>query len=201
MGSWEWVPERGELTWSDNHFRLFGLKPHAIVPSTDFVLERTHLDDRGFVTDAISELIAGGSPDRDLEYRILAVDGTARTLRMTVAALAPGEGLPHRIVGSVQDVSSLRRLDRQLAAHVAVTRGLDRWNSLEQGAGQLLEYLAEALEVPFGAFWVPDGTALAAWAIWHVPSPELDAVAASTADWHRAPATRRSVGQARAAKP
>jgi DNA-binding CsgD family transcriptional regulator len=183
MGSWEWVPATGELSWSDNHFRLFGLEPGAIVPSTTFVLEHTHPDDRELLRQAIGTLIAGSAPPRDLEYRILAVDGTTRTFSLTFAAIEAGDGLPRRIVGSVQDVSLLRRLDRDLAAHVAVTRGLDEWSSLEQGALQLLERLGDAMELPFGAFWVPDGATLVVQSVWHRPSPELQAVAHATREW------------------
>jgi DNA-binding CsgD family transcriptional regulator len=183
MGSWEWIPDSGELTWSDNHFRLFGLEPDAIVPSTEYVIGRTHPEDRQSVEDEIGAVIAGGALDRDIEYRIIATDGTTKTLRMTVATIEPGNGLPRRIVGSVQDVSLLRRMDRQLAAHAAVTQGLDRWTSLQQGARQLLERLADALELSFGAFWVPEGATLVAQAIWHRPSAELAAVAESTLAW------------------
>jgi PAS domain S-box-containing protein len=183
MGSWEWVPATGELSWSDNHFRLFGLEPDAVVPSTEFVIDHTREDDRALVQEAIDALRAGGYPAPDLEYRIVAADGANRTLRVTVAEVEASEGLPRRIVGSVQDVSSLRHLDRQLAAHAAVTRALDRWSSLEQGSHELVERLARALELPFGAFWVPDASDLVARAIWHDPSPELEAVAASTREW------------------
>lgn len=183
MGSWEWSFDSGELTWSDNHYRLFGLEPGAIVPSMLFVIEHTRVEDRPLVREAIGAMLAGDHPAGDLEYGTIAVDGTTRTLRMTVAALEPHDGLPRRIVGSVQDVSSLRRLDRQLAAHAAVTGGLDRWSSLEQGSRLLLERLADALELPFAAFWVLDGTTLVARAIWHDPSPELEAVAALTREW------------------
>ncbi len=183
MGSWEWIPDGGELSWSDNHFRLFGLDPDAIVPSTEYVLERTYPEDRALVQDAIGAMQAGGYPEDDMEYRVLSADGTSRTLRMTVAELEPADGLPRRIVGSVQDVSSLRRLDRQLAAHAAVTLALDRWTALETGSRELVERLAYALEVPFGAFWLPQRSILVAQAIWHEPSPELAAVAASTRAW------------------
>ena len=36
LGSWEWVPATGELVWSDNMFRLYGLEIGAIVPSPEY---------------------------------------------------------------------------------------------------------------------------------------------------------------------
>ena len=32
LGSWEWIPQTGELLWSDNLFRLFGHEPGAVAP-------------------------------------------------------------------------------------------------------------------------------------------------------------------------
>jgi DNA-binding CsgD family transcriptional regulator len=46
IGSWEWTPETGELLWSDNLFRLFGLEPGSTTPSVELVREMTHADDR-----------------------------------------------------------------------------------------------------------------------------------------------------------
>jgi len=134
MGSWQWTPDTDELLWSDNHFRLFGMEPDAIVPTPELVVKRTHPDDRAFVEQTVRAMLADTYSGDELEYRIVGEDGVTRSLRMTVATLFDGERAARRIVGSVQDVTAQRRLDRQLAAHVAVTRSLDDWPSLEHGA-------------------------------------------------------------------
>jgi len=183
-GCWEWTLETDELLWSDNLFRLFGLDPGALVPTLDYILGRMHPDDRGRVEELLKRLKADGPNDRGVEYRIVEEDGTTRTLRITVAIAAEAAASdPARLVGSVQDVTLQRRLDRQLAAHVAVTQALDEWTSLETGARGLLAGLAGALELVFGTFWVPDGANLNAWVVWHLPSDDLRAVAAATRVW------------------
>ncbi len=110
---------------------------------------------------------------------------------MTLGVVEDEPGLPRRIVGSVQDVTSARRLDRQLAAHLAVTRALDDWTSLEQGAEGLLGRLAEAMDFVFGAFSVPDGAYFGAPAIWRMPTSVLESVTETTiaAELYLSPAT------------
>ncbi len=184
LGSWEWKPETDELVWSDNHFRLFGLEPGEIVPSRDFVIGRTHPDDRRRVELAVEALSAGEFRRPVLEYRIVRTDGTITSLSMTLGVVEDEPSLPRRIVGSVQDVTLARRLDRQLAAHLAVTRALDDWTSLAQGAEDLLGGLAEAMDFVFGAFWVPDGAYFVARAIWRTPASVLDPVTETTLRWH-----------------
>src|SRR5688572_11258202 len=45
-GSWEWDIETDALLWSDNVFRLLGLEPGAVQPTPDYLVERTHPQDR-----------------------------------------------------------------------------------------------------------------------------------------------------------
>jgi DNA-binding CsgD family transcriptional regulator len=183
VGSWEWTPETGELVWSDNHFRLFGLEPGAVTPSTEFVVAMLHPDDVARVKEALTPLAAARLDERGLEYKILRADGVARTLRIAVVLVEGGGDVPTRIVGSTQDVTLERRVDRQLAARVAVTRALDAWASPGQGAHGLLAGLGTAMEAAFATLWVPDGSGLVGRHTWHVPAPALEDVAATTRRW------------------
>jgi hypothetical protein len=45
-GSWDWNLETDELLWSDNMFRLLGLKPGEVTPTPAYVAGRIHPDDR-----------------------------------------------------------------------------------------------------------------------------------------------------------
>jgi len=184
MGCWEWTLESDEILWSDNLFRIFGLEPGALAPTPSFVVSRIHPEDRTRIDEFLRMLRAEGPNDRGVEYRIVRDDGSVRTLRVNVAIAPSGAARdPSRVVGSVQDVTLARRLDRQLAAHVAVTQALDEWTSLETGAEGLMAGLAEALELSFGTFWVPEAPSLLPAVIWHRPSGELERVAETTRAW------------------
>ncbi len=173
LGSWEWTPESGETNWSDNLFRMLGLEPGEIDPSVEYVLTRIHSDDRRHVQGALTALQGGGCDSCDeygLEYRIFRTEGTLRYHRVAVDIVGDA---PRRIIGSVQDVTLQRRLDRKLAAHIAVTQALEDWRSLEQGAERLLGQMAAAMDFGLGVFWLPDGPTLGAKTIWYAPSAAL----------------------------
>lgn len=46
IGSWEWFPASGDMTWSENLYRLHGLRPGEVTPKAEYVLGVTHPDDR-----------------------------------------------------------------------------------------------------------------------------------------------------------
>ena len=59
IGSWELDLTSGELLWSDNMFRIFGLEPGELTPNLDFALSRVHVDDRGTVVAFVAALRDG----------------------------------------------------------------------------------------------------------------------------------------------
>ena len=142
VGSWQFTPETGELRWSDNLFRLFGLEPGSVTPTTEFVLEMTHPDDQDRRARWVEQL-GEGAIDGGITYRIITADGTVRHLRLTLAEIDE-DGRPRRVLGTVQDITDQRRAEREIAAHVAVEEALTEWESLGRGAEGLLRNLAEA---------------------------------------------------------
>ena len=69
-GSWDWNLETDELLWSDNMFRLLGLKPGEVTPTPAYVAGRIHPDDRERVQ---RELDSAGNtelcPTSHIEFR------------------------------------------------------------------------------------------------------------------------------------
>jgi PAS domain S-box-containing protein len=166
MGSWEYVPSAGELVWSDNHFRIFGLEPGEVAPTVQYVLEQTHPDDRDRVSTAERALAERGEL-RTLEFRIMRGDHKRRHVRATLAAVEKRDERPYRMVGTLQDVTDSRRAEREIAAHAAVAEALVRWKALEPGAQHLLAELADAMDCVAAVFWVPQGDVLLARVLWH----------------------------------
>jgi PAS domain S-box-containing protein len=174
LGSWEWLPAKGDLFWTDNLYRLFGYAPGEIEPSPEFVFERLHPDDRERVEQEVNALRRAGRL-HPLEYRVLLRDGTSRDLRSILAVVEERDGRPWRMVGSVRDVTDQRGADREISAHVAVAHALARWSSLEEDAARLLRDLARSIEFTAGALWAPEDDALVAHAYWHSEAAEAQA--------------------------
>ena len=181
MGSWEWTPGR-ELIASRNLYRLHGLEPDRTDVTREEIFALIHPDDRQRVEDALSVIATQGSAGDHLDYRFQHAEGTFRAIRAAIAHVEDGPG-QRRLIGSVQDVTLQRGLNRQLAAHIAVTQAIDGWTSFEQGSTDLLRRLSGALDAGFSALWVPDGSSLRSAAIWHPPSPGALAVAELTRRW------------------
>jgi PAS domain S-box-containing protein len=165
LGTWELLPTTDALVWSDNLYRIFGLEPGEIIPTREYVLERTHPDDTGRVAKYI-ELSALVAHPPSIEYRIRQPAGDIRYLRSTITNIEAGPEGAGQIVGIVQDVSDQRMASRELAAHVAVSTALIDWYSFQDGATHLLHDLGTACEFAVGALWLPHGDLLAAELLW-----------------------------------
>jgi PAS domain S-box-containing protein len=178
IGSWLWTPENGRLRWSDNLFRIYGLRPGEVAPSPEYVFANCHPDDRERVERATEELGHTGR-HRELRYRYVWPDGTVRHLTSTVVSAAPMDDRMRAMIGTVQDVTEQHQAQLELAARFAVSEALAAWEAGARGAWRLVRDLAEALEFDFGAMWTPRDDVLAMWVVWqahgsHSPQRELD---------------------------
>ena len=181
-GSWDWTPSTGELLWSANHFRLFGLEPGAVTPSIEFLLAHVHPKDRGRIDAALAHA-AGGGDFESVDFRVVRDDDVVCQLRATVAIVDDGwGGGPRRIVGSIQDVTSQDSIARKLGAHAAVSKALDEWQEFEPGAQALLAGFATAMNLSFGVLWVPERVVLTAKVVWHLEDASLATLADATRD-------------------
>lgn len=180
-GSWEWDVETDRLLWSDNMYRIFGLEPGEVTPSLDYIVERTHVDDRDRVEQAL-EAARREAQLGPLEYRIVRPDGTVRHLQALQPVIEHAGGRPRKLVGSVQDVTDWRRAELQIAAHVAVSESIELWETFDTGAAELLRNLARALDCVAGVLWVPLEDVLLARAFWHSQSIDASALESEIRD-------------------
>ncbi|MCD6727909.1 MAG: PAS domain S-box protein [Solirubrobacteraceae bacterium] len=115
LGSWEWLVEDDRVSWSDELYRIYGLRPDpgAARAYADH-LERVHEDDRGRVARAVERAVAELSP-WSIDYRIVRPDGDVRMVhaRGEVAAGDSGRVIVH---GTCQDVTESRRVEDALRA-------------------------------------------------------------------------------------
>jgi len=180
VGSWEWTPRTLEARWSDNFFRLLGFEPGSIAASLQAVLDLVHPIDR----DRVAATMQRVSVDGDLnasEFRIVRHDGTLLNL-YTTAALAPDDGDDVRYVGSVQDVTSERRVARNLAARAAVSSALADWENFDDGAQALLSAIGASMGCCLATLWVPERHNLMPKVMWHTQTAKLQRLADAIED-------------------
>src|SRR5580765_6699107 len=76
-GTWSWNVSSGEVTWSEEHFRIFGFDPEKTKPSFQLFSEAIHPEDRLFIKRSLDEAIKEKS-GFDIEFRIALADGSVK---------------------------------------------------------------------------------------------------------------------------
>ncbi|MDH3473650.1 MAG: PAS domain S-box protein, partial [Rhodospirillales bacterium] len=104
LGNWDWNIVTGELRWSDEIYRIFGLEPQQFGATYEAFLESVHPDDRETVTQAVDAALTGAVP-YSIDHRIVLPDGAVRIVHEQAEVTFDGSGTPVRMSGTVQDIS------------------------------------------------------------------------------------------------
>lgn len=112
MGHWEWDVPNGNITWSDEVYRMFGLSQKTPVTSYEAFLQTVHPEDRDKVVTAMEKALIQGCYRSS--HRILWADGSIRHIE-GMGRVTYGEGdCPLRMIGTVQDITEEQRLHQKL---------------------------------------------------------------------------------------
>jgi PAS domain S-box-containing protein len=145
VGHWIWDQERDGLTWSDETYRIFGLRPQERPMSVEAFQEMIHPEDREFLFRTTQEARGGGRP-RDIEYRIVRPSGEVRIVHSQGAVTKDVPGQPRQMFGAVQDITDRKRAEQALQrseAYLAEAQNLTHtgswaWGSADRRMGMHL---------------------------------------------------------------
>ena len=118
LGSWELDLPSGELRWSDEIYRIFGLDPAQFSPSYENFLNVIHEDDRDKVNQAYTQSLIDRQP-YDIEHRLQLADGRIKWVREHCASEFDESGKPLRSVGTVQDITGQKLAEDNLRVAAA----------------------------------------------------------------------------------
>src|SRR3984885_3466917 len=151
VGHWEWDLETSEVIWSDETYRIFGLKPQERPMNFAMVRQMVHPEDRETLYSGVDvEIDVGVHPVA--KFRIVTPSGEVRTVHAITSKLwsaTPGDpdndasGKARKLFGTVQDVTELKRAEE---AHHALSRDLRESKA----------WLEEAQRVAHLGYWVWD---------------------------------------------
>jgi PAS domain S-box-containing protein len=111
-GSFSWNVGTGELSWSDEVFRIYNSDP-SIKPTLEWVRQRIHPDDVASCDQTI-EQAAREMKDFQYGHRIVMPDGSIKHLEMLAHAVKDKSGTAVEYVGAVKDVTERKRAEALL---------------------------------------------------------------------------------------
>jgi PAS domain S-box-containing protein len=122
LGSWELDLINNRLTWSDEVYRIFGLRPQEFGATYEAFLERVYPDDRAAVDAAYSGSLREGRDTYEIEHRMVRkLTGEIRTVHERCEHIRDASGRIIRSVGMVHDIT-----ERKLAEE-AIARAKEEW--------------------------------------------------------------------------
>jgi PAS domain S-box-containing protein len=113
LGSWDWDVATGAVHWSREMYRIHGVPRDELI-TFDRAIELARPDDRGRIQANVARVLAERASEvPDIEYGIVRADGEARVLIGKARAERAADGAVTRLVGTVQDVTERRELERE----------------------------------------------------------------------------------------
>lgn len=109
VGSWDWDLRSGEVTWSDQLYRIYGLEPNAFGATFDAYLDRVHPEDREHAATMIKSSMESGRPFAH-EERIVRPSGEVRWLA-TRGHVREERGRVVGMTGICQDVTERKQVE------------------------------------------------------------------------------------------
>jgi PAS domain S-box-containing protein len=131
VGYWERDLATNRYTWSDETYRIHGLRPRERIQSFEDMQAIVHPADREIRAAAVAEALRGARR-YDMEYRVVRPDGTVRVVHSQGDVTWDESGRPLRQFGVMQDITELRRAEDELRASEArfrtfVDHATDAW--------------------------------------------------------------------------
>jgi len=111
-GSLGWDVSSGKLYWSEETFRIFECDP-ADEPTVEFVLQRTHPDDRTWVRQTVDRAVRERK-DLDFEHRLLMPDGSIKYVKVVSLAWKEDGSGSLQFVGAITDITERKHAEEVL---------------------------------------------------------------------------------------
>jgi PAS domain S-box-containing protein len=113
IGSWQHNQTTGQVFWSDELFRLFGLDPKKDPADFTMYFNMIHPLDRSALQIAIEEAVRLRKPF-SIDYRFIFRDGTTRILHSQGELIQDDTGTQTILSGTCQDITERKRAEDKI---------------------------------------------------------------------------------------
>jgi PAS domain S-box-containing protein len=104
IGSWSFDLLNDMVLWSDEQYRLFGLRPQERLMTYERVIELVHPEDHELIRTVTGKALRDHEPF-EYSFRIVSDAGVERVLCSRGQVVLDEHGVPTRMFGTVQDVT------------------------------------------------------------------------------------------------
>ena len=112
IGNWDRNLVTNELYWSDEMYRIFGLKPKEFIVTYNVLLSHLHPENRDYVDNAVKGALKG--EPFDIDHKIISGDGEERIVHAQGKATFDEKNTPIRIRGTVQDITERKKAEGKI---------------------------------------------------------------------------------------
>ena len=156
-GCWARNTATGELFWSEEEWRIFGLDPKKTELSYQVFLNLIHPDDRPSVEMMSANAVRSGKP-YDIPYRIIFNDGSIKHLHMVGNPAFHESGQVKEYIGVTTDVTERKRTEAALQEAQSELARVARLTTM----GEFAASIAHEINQPLAAI-VAHGQAARRW--------------------------------------
>jgi PAS domain S-box-containing protein len=125
VGNWYYYFDTDQVEWSEEMYRIFGLRPEEFGHSFEAFLRCVHPDDRPLLQQANREELANARP-LELEFRIVLPDGQVKFIREVSEPIHDPSGAVIGLFGTSQDISVYKQQELALRASEVLVRETQR---------------------------------------------------------------------------
>ena len=123
LGNWSWDMSNSHITWSDEVYKIYGMKAGSFTPTFEYIYNITHKDDLGLVKE-FQHIISHSEESLSIEFRIILANGDVRHIYQQGAATLNENGVITEITGTIQDITNIKKTTNALLESEARFRRL-----------------------------------------------------------------------------
>jgi PAS domain S-box-containing protein len=152
-GSWAWNVTTGDLFWSEEHYRIFGIDPEKFKLTIEAAQQFIHPEDFPAALQTFTQATIAGR-EFDWKFRIIRPDGTVRYVNSQAHPVFSEAGELTEYVGTIIDTTQQKLSEEALRQAHAELAHASRVLTL----GELTSSIAHEVNQPLGAI-VTNGNA------------------------------------------